>query len=481
MHLSAHIRNSATPPWRLLPWAAIALLMGCASSPERAEAPAIEAPADWSSISAGSAAPEPWLEAFDSPELEALVAEALANNAELQRVSAVFGQRIAEARIAGADLMPSADLGLNGARQQISTFGPTSTGGVIFENYDPALNLSWELDLWGRLRNLTSAALARVELSAAELEAARLSLAAQVTKGWLNWIEAQQQVDEAARTAEAYLENQRTLESRFKRGLTEGLDLRRIRSLAASAQADLANRRQSRDAAARNLERLLGRYPAADLDGPAQLPELPDRIPAGLPADLIERRPDLIAAERQLAAADREQRAAQKNLLPRISLTASGGTSSQDFNNLLDGDFRVWSLAGNLTQPIFQGGRILANIDRSASLAEQASANYRNAALQAFLEVETTLAAESYLREQYQHLKRAAEEANAAETLAWDRYRKGTSDFLETLDAQRSAAGARSQMIRARNLLLQNRVDLYLALGGPFAESQPLNNRSKAQ
>lgn len=481
MHLSTHIQGTTPLLWGLLLWAGIALLAGCASSPKSAEAPAIEAPADWTSIGADSAAPEPWLEEFDSSELEALVEEALANNAELQRVVAVFGQRIAEARIAGADLMPSADLGLNGARQKISTFGPTSTGGVIFENYDLALNLSWELDLWGRLRNLTSAALARVELTAAELEAARLSLAAQVTKSWLNWIEAQQQVDQAARTAKAYVENQRTLESRFKRGLTEGIELRRIRSLTASAQADLATRRQSRDAAARYLEGLLGRYPSADLDGPMHLPELPSRIPAGLPAELIERRPDLIAAERQLAATERERRAAQKDLLPRISLTAGGGGSSQDFSRLLSGDFRVWSLAGNLTQPIFQGGRILANIDRSTSLAEQARANYRNAALQAFLEVETTLAAESYLREQYQHLERSAAEAKAAEALAWDGYRKGNREFLDTLEAQRSAASARSQMIRARNLLLQNRVDLYLALGGPFAESRSLNNQNKAQ
>ncbi|PXA04577.1 hypothetical protein DDZ13_05215 [Coraliomargarita sinensis] len=446
----------------------ILLLAGCASAPTPSEAPDINLPTAWTAAASNQDIPQNWLKDLNAPKLEALVEEAMQHNADLQRVTAVLGQSIAEARIAGADLMPSANLGLDAARQKISTFGPSSTGGVIFENYNLGPNLSWEIDLWGRLRNLTSAALARVEVSQAELYAARLSLAAQVAKSWFNLVEAEQQVAEAGRTAEAYQENLKTLESRFKRGLAEGLDLRRTRTLAASAKADLATRRRALDAARRNLEVLLGRYPEGDIDPKRALPTLPETIPAGIPADLIQRRPDLVAAERQLAAVDQELRARKKDLLPKISLTASTGRSSQAFNNLLDSDFSVWSLAGNLSQPIFQGGRILANVDRSASIKEQARAAYLNTALQAFLEVETTLAAEAYLRNEYAHLKTAADEANAAEELAWDRYRKGTSDFLNVLDSQRTAATARARLIRVENLLLQNRIDLYLALGGPF-------------
>lgn len=444
-------------------------LVGCATAPKASDRPDIDLPTAWTAAATSKSVTQSWLKDLNSPQLEKLIDEALVHNADLQRVTAVLGQSISEARIAGADLMPSASLGLDGARQKISTFGPTSTGGVIFENYDFGPSLSWEVDLWGRLRNLTSAALARLEVSQAELHAARLSLAAQVTKAWFNLIAAKQQVAEAAQTAQAYQENLKTLESRFKRGLAEGLDLRRIRTLSASAEADLATRKRAFDETKRSLEILLGRYPEAAIQASAELPELPKAIPAGIPADLIQRRPDLIAAERRLAAADKELRARQKDLLPRISLTASGGTSSQEFNNLLDSNFSVWTLAGNLSQPIFQGGRIIANIDRSASISEQARAAYRNAALRAFLEVETTLAAESYLKIEYTHLKTAAEEANAAESQAWDRYRKGTTDFLNVLDSQRTAAAARARLISAENLLLQNRIDLYLALGGPFA------------
>lgn len=447
----------------------ILILAGCATAPDRSDAPAINLPDSWSATATTGELAQGWLNDLQAPELDGLIREAMAHNAELQRVAAVLGQSTAEARIAGAELMPAANLGLDGARQQISTFGPSSTGGVIFETYNLGPSLSWEIDLWGRLRDLSSAALARVEVSQAELQAARLSLAARVAKAWFNLIEARQQVAEADRTAAAYRQNLQTLESRFQRGLSQGLDLRQTRTLAATAEADLATRQRSLDAAKRNLETLLGRYPAAAVRPGTQLPELPQPIPVGLPAGLIQRRPDLIAAERRLAAASQELRARKKDLLPQISLTASGGTSSQQFDNLLDGDFSVWSLAGNLSQPLFQGGRIRANIDRSASLKDQARAAYRNTALQALLEVETTLAAEAYLKREYAHLAAATAEANAAEAQAWDRYRQGTLDFLNVLDSQRTAAAARSRLIRAKNVLLQNRIDLYLALGGEFS------------
>ena len=454
---------------RLASIASLAAFSGCATAPERAAAPELTVPATWTAAAASNrAAPQAWLEDFNQPGLKALVEEALQKNADLRIAAARLSQSAAEARIAGADLMPSANLGLGGRRQKISTFGPQSTGGVRFENYDLNLNVSWEIDLWGQLRDRTSAALARLEASQAEFMAARLSLAAQVTKSYFNYIEAQRQVVLSQKTAHSYSENLKTVESRFKRGLSEGLDLRRIRTQTASAEAEVEVRRRALDRATRSLEVLLGHYPAAALQTEHRLPALPTTIPAGLPAELLQRRPDLVAAERRLAASDKTWQAARKDRLPAIRLTASGGSASQDFNNLLNRDFSVWSLAGNLAQPIFQGGRIRAGIDRSASLREQAAANYHNTALQAFLEVETTLAAETYLLREYQKLTLAAEEATAAETLAWKRYRNGTSDFLNTLDAQRTAARARSNLLALRNRLLQNRVDLYLALGGPF-------------
>lgn len=454
---------------RLATIASLAVFSSCATAPDHADAPDIALPETWTANAASNrSAPQAWLDDFNEPRLHALVEEALEKNADLRRAAARLSQSAAEARIAGADRLPSANLGLNGQRQKISTFGPQSTDGIRFDNYNLSLNLSWEVDLWAQLRDRTSAALARFEASQAEFTGARLSLAAQVSKSWFNYIEAQQQVELSEKTARSYRENLKTVESRFKRGLSDGLDLRRIRTQTTGAEADVEIRRRALDQASRSLEVLLGRYPAADLPAENNLPPLPAAIPAGLPAGLLKRRPDLVAAERRLAATDKEWHAARKDRLPRISLTTSGGTSSQEFNNLLKNDFSAWSLAGNLVQPIFQGGRIRAGIDRSASLREQAAASYHNTALQAFLEVETTLAAETFLLREYEQLARASEEASAAEALAWKRYRDGTTDFLNTLDAQRTAARARSSLLALRNRLLQNRVDLYLALGGPF-------------
>lgn len=441
--------------------------VGCASSPDRSAAPDIEAPATWTT-QVSIAQPDAWLDDLNSPELNLLVEEALKNNSNLQITAARFDQAIAEARIAGANQLPTAGLGLNGTRQKISTFGPSSTGGVRFENYDLALNINWELDIWGQLRNRTSAAIAQLEGSQAEYQAAQLSLAAQVTKSWFNYTEAAQQLSLAEKTAKTDADNLQTVESRFKRGLSDGLEVRQIRTQKAFADSDIAIRRRALDQAARALERLLGRYPSASLEASRALPPLPQSIPAGLPADLLNRRPDLIAAERQLAATDKELTATRKDLLPKVSLTGSNGSSSQAFENLLDGDFSVWSIGGNLTQPIFQGGRILANIERSKALRAQAIANYRATALKAFLEVESTLAAERYLQQEQAQLTLAAEEAQATADLAWQRYRDGTVDFLNVLNSQRSSVGARSRLISLRNLLLQNRIDLYLALGGPF-------------
>ena len=487
--------------------AVFALLVGCASAPER-QTMAWEAdlPTAWAAGGSGSSdGPEGWLRDFEAPMLPALVAEAQRNNPDLQATAARFGQALAESGIAGAARLPTAGLGVNGVRQELNTFGPFETedrplgdalAGLIpagappavqaipeqindldlipspssrFTNYQLQLNLQWEADLWGRLRDRDSAALAQAQARQADWRGARLSLAAQVAKSWFNLAEAKQQVVQARKTMRSYADSLATLEERFQRGLSQGLELRMVRSQTAAAQSELTIRQRALEQAARQLEVLLGRYPSAELAAPRALPPLPAAIPAGLPSGLLTRRPDLIAAERRLAAAEREVSAARKERLPQFALTASGGTSSREFNNLIDSDFSVWSLGANLTQPIFQGGRIRANIDRSLSLREQAAAAYRSRALQAFLEVESTLAAEHSLQQEYAQLSLAAEESREAEVLAWERYRKGTGSFMNVLDNRRSAATYESNQLRLRNQLLKNRLDLYLALGGDIA------------
>lgn len=227
-------------------------------------------------------------------------------------------------------------------------------------------------------------------------------------------------------------------------------------------------RERQRDAAVRSLEVILGRYPADQLDVIPDLPPPPSAVPAGLPADLLTRRPDIIAAERRLAARHQQLKASKKALLPNISLTATGGTTSDELKDLLDTRNLIWSLAGNLAQPIFQGGRIRGDIALSKARKDEAIATFAQSLLVAFQEVETTLAAESFLTSQSSSLETAVLESQAAEALAWKSYQNGLSDIITVLESQRRSFTVQSSLIALNNLRLQNRLDLYLALGGEF-------------
>jgi outer membrane protein TolC len=238
----------------------------------------------------------------------------------------------------------------------------------------------------------------------------------------------------------------------------------------ANARTAVQARRQAADRAVRQLEILLGRYPARTMDVDADLGEPLSDVPAGLPADLLARRPDLEAAERRLAAAGRRQSESRRALLPRLTLTSSGGRTGSQLEDLLDGDFTVWSLAAGLLQPIFQGGRLRAQVARSGALTDAAVADYANRVLEACAEVETLLAAEGHLRDQESAQAVAAEQAAAARDLARDRYESGLDDVIPWLSAQRAAADAQGRLLEVRRRRLESRVDLHLALGGDFDE-----------
>jgi outer membrane protein TolC len=223
-----------------------------------------------------------------------------------------------------------------------------------------------------------------------------------------------------------------------------------------------------RDAAGRSLEVLLGRYPADEIEIAAKLPEITTEVPPGLPSGLLKRRPDLVAAERRFAASVERVKASKKELLPTISLSASGDAASSELSELLDYERLTARLAANLAQPIFQGGRLIAGIKLSDANSRQALASYSQAVLVAFQEVETFLAWDDYLRDEEIALRKSSKESAAAEDLAWQQYQRGLANIITVLESQRRAFNARSSLIRVMNDRLQNRLNLYLALGGDF-------------
>ena len=417
-----------------------------------------------------------WWEDFGQAELNAAIQAALRRNYDLRAAAARVEQAQAQAKIAGADLQPQVQVGLGAARRKQNFIGfpilgdgvPSSTS----TNLGVSLDVAWEIDLWSRISARASAALADYQLSAADFRGARLSIAGQTAKAWFTTAGAYQQVRLSEQTVDSFRSSTEQVRQRFLSGIRPPLDLRLSLANLAGAEALLELRREQLDRSLRQLEVLLGRYPGRNVITAEQFPDTPAEVPAGLPSELIARRPDLAAAERRLAAADQRWLAARRDLYPRLSLTASGGTATRALVDLVDGNFGVWSLVGSLVQPIFQGGRLRANVERAQGVTNEAVATYAGTVLRAYAEVESTLAAEKTLAERQRYLIDAAQQSRAAERLAADRYRRGLSDYITVLESQRRALNAESELIDARRVRLENRVDLYLALGGGFDRSE---------
>lgn len=435
-------------------------------------------------------APQPWWKEFGDQNLDALIDEALASNHDLAAAAARVDLAAAQARIQGADLYPALRLGGDASRARQVFVGlpiPQQNGSsdvlaTTTNQFGLSLDLSWEIDLWGRLRAADAAAAAEAEAARILYDGARLSLAAQTAKVWFALAEAADQVALAESTLESYRAGAEQIRARYERGVRTPLDLRLALTEVAAAEARLAERRSLLERSARQLEVLLGRYPSAELaarrdDGPGALADsMPPEVPAGVPARLLSRRPDLAAAAHRVYASDQQVHSARAALLPRIALTGRAGTVSQDVSDLLDGDFGVWTIASNIVQPIFEGGRLRAAVAGAKAEAAQAEADYATTALRAFAEVENALADERHVAAVVQALDAAAEQSAAAERLAGQRYRGGLETYVTVLAAQRSALAARSTLLAARRRRLENRIDLHLALGGGFFDpaSEPV-------
>lgn len=456
----------------------ILLTLSCHTAPDRPDlVKALSIPEDWTATQVSErSVTHHWWFSFHSTEMVELVQEAFEHNHNLKAAAHRVEQSMAHARIAGAELYPALNLTGSGARNKQSFIGlpiPGADNSVLTTyatSYDLSGGISWEIDLWGRIRAGKRAAGAELLAAEEEYHAARLSLAARTLKAWFRLIETKQQWDFESATAENYQETAEIVRTRYESGIRSSLDLRLALNNQADAQRRVTEAQMQHQMARRQLEVLLGRYPSAQIGYPIDLPILPSPAPVGIPADILSRRPDVRAAELRLEAADRRIWEAKALLLPRISLTANTGTRSNEMENLLDPDFSVWSLAGNAAQPLFQGGRILAGVKRAQARAEEAHELYVQTLLQAFEEVENALENESLLAEMEGHASEASHQANAALRLSQDRYRKGLVEFISVLEAQRRSVSAERLLIQIRRSRLDNRIDLHLALGGDYSD-----------
>ena len=436
------------------------LLAGCSATPEAPDAlPA--APAEWNHAVAAAAAPDAlWWRAFASAELDVLVERGLADNFDLAAAAARLRQAEASARAAGAPLLPRLDGNL-GASREGRLGGDAETAGNL---YSGGLAASYEVDLWGRLSAERESAEAELAASRFDRDALRLTLSASLTETWLRQVA----LAERLRLAELNLANAErvlaTVQARQAAGSATQLELAQQRGLVAEQRRSREELRQQADDIRSALAVLLGQAAPAEPSNAALTALVAPSVSAGLPSELLLRRPDLARAEAQLSAADADLRAARAAMLPRLNLSAGASGSSGGLNQVFADP--IYSLAAALTAPIFDGGALAAERDRTAARREELLAAYRQNIVAAFADVQVALNAGAGVEAQWQAQQEVQAQAERALQLAERRYRAGAEDLLNLLDAQRTLYAAEDQSAQLRLARLQASVALARALGG---------------
>ncbi len=448
----------------------VALLAGCAMSqaPSARQQAALPIANTWQ---AGRDA-EPrlvddgWLASFQDPRLSGLVEEALRNNRDLRGSAAKVAEAEARARQAGANLLPTVDLGSGSAGSG------TVNSSKVQSNVNLGLQVSWEVDLWGRLRSAKQAEALDAIAAAADFKFARQSLAAQVAESWFVTVGNKLQLALEEDVLAIERGTQDVVQARVDAGAVSRVDLNVARADVARAQENVARNQGHLEMAVRSLEVLLGHYPAAELKVANALTAIPGPAPVGLPSELLERRPDLVARDRQVAAAFNRTQSARAAQLPRLALTSEIGGASGSLGNILSPSHVAWTLGTNLLSPIFDGGRRQADVEISTARQEQALAAYASTALTAFQEVETALANEGVLSVREERLTIVVGELAEAVRITQLRYNAGDIDLLSLNQVKKQYFAARHDLLQVQVERLKQRVNLHLALGGSF-EARP--------
>jgi multidrug efflux system outer membrane protein len=474
--------------FRIATLAAAVLLAGCSMAPkyERPKAPVAT---DWPqrplsqdgpSASAALQATAPaadieWQRFFSDPKLRQLISAALRNNRDLRIAVLNIEQARAQFQIRRADQFPTVGAAATGLRQ------PNANGnGSISSVYTAGLSLtSYEIDFFGRVASLKDAALAQFLATEEGRKTAQIGLIESVANSYLSLLADQELLAITEQTLATRDDSFKHTQMRLDNGITSELDLRLSESLLEAARVSLAQLQRQRALDENLLTLLLGQPLSGELApaltvGLADAPLLVD-VPAGLPSDLLNRRPDIRQAEQQLLAANANIGAARAAFFPRISLTASAGSASSHLSGLFQSGSYGWTLAPQLFLPLFDAGRNQAGLDSSKAGREIAVAQYEKAIQTAFREVADALAGRATLGQQLRAQQAQANAEGIRFKLSDLRYQNGIVNQLDLLDAQRSLFAARQAVVQTRLLQLQNQVTLYKTLGGGWTEPVSAN------
>ncbi|MDR3322586.1 MAG: efflux transporter outer membrane subunit [Zoogloeaceae bacterium] len=463
-------------------------LSGCAVGPDftRPDVPLPEQYETTGTTATSEAAPlnPEWWTLFGDAELNRLVALALENNQDLQAAIARMEAAAAAAREAGADYVPSIDLEGSSLRNHSSarTASGKQTGAMTISDHRAALGVSYELDLWGRIRRLNEAARAEALAGRYARDTVRLSLTSQIAAEYLTLRVVDAELETTAETLSSRQKSLNIVRSRQDAGVSSALDMAQARGALAAAQAQWNQLRRQR-AMSENMLGLLTGQPDLKLDavGNFNAIPLPPLPPAGLPSSLLEVRPDVRLAEEQLIAANARIGVAKAAYFPTIGLTGLLGNESADIADLFNKGTHIWSAGGALFLPIFNAGRTGARVDQATAGQKEALANYLKIVQNAFREVKDALVALREYKEEDVALAIQTDAAREAQDISQARYEAGYVGFLDVLDSQRTLNNAQLvQQLGRRNHLVAA-VDLFKALGGGWRPDWQASNEASAE
>lgn len=449
--------------------------LGACSMMPTYERPAPPTPAAWptgeayaTGTTGAGATSLDWEAFFRAPELQALIRVALDNNRDLRAAALNVEAYRAQYRIQRAERLPSVNVDAGGTRQRLPADLSTNGAETTASQYSVGLGVAaYELDFFGRVRSLEQTALEAYLAQEASQRALRLSLTADVATAWLALRTDQAQLALVRDTLKAYESSLDLIQQRFDAGAASELEVRQALGAVDAARAQEAQllRRVAQDA--NGLQLLLG-APIPQTALPEGMPgrDLLAELPVGLPAEVLQRRPDILAAEHRLRSANANIGAARAAFFPNISLTAAAGTASSDLTGLFDGGSGFWTFMPQIRLPIFNAGRLAASLDYAELQKDIAVADYEKAIQVAFREVSDGLAARQTFTSQLKAEQDLVDTTRRYLELADQRYRAGVESYLTVLDAQRTLLGARQQFLGSRLAQLSSEIGLYKALGG---------------
>ncbi|MEM9172852.1 MAG: efflux transporter outer membrane subunit, partial [Pseudomonadota bacterium] len=455
-----------------------AVLAGCAHRDAR-PVPLAPVPDNWQNTASAGALADAWLTELDDDALTNLVAQAVRNNYALAQSQAQVLQARETLVATNANLWPSLSLNSSGSRRRnvINFTGQPLASSVTAENFSLGASLAWQLDIWGELRGAAKSAALSYAAQEALFIDARRTLAANTARAWFSVLEARAALD----VAEQRLTNAQAsfdiVERSYRLGLGEALDLYLARATLSQQQAAVEAAHAALQSNTSALQLLVADYPDGQSSLSGKLMQSWPDVPAGIPAQIIHRRADLQTAWLQLMAADADVAVAHRQRFPSLTINASIDDEGNAFNQVFNAEPLSWSIVGNLTQPLFQAGRLRANERRAKARVAELEANYLQLLNQAFADVELALNEGITLQRRIERSVAQRADADAALNLSLQQYERGLVDYTTVLQSQQQAFDARASVVQLLGAKARNRVTLFEALGGSFAADETMDTQ----